>query len=69
MDGLEAVELKLSEALNNQDFRIDSEFYQKPPITSSKHKWVNVSDVLSYVQYGLSIEMNQAKRGYKILIV
>ena len=66
MDGLEAVELKLSETLDNKDFRIDSEFHRKPPLQNKNYKYVPIGNILKSVQYGLSIEMNEVGKGTKI---
>ncbi len=66
MDRLEAVELALSEALKNKDFRIDSEFHRKPPVQNPNYSYVDVGDNLTFIQYGISIEMNEEGEGTKI---
>ena len=66
MDGLEAVELSLSEALENKDFRIDSEFHRKPPLQNSNYSYFDIGKNLSLLQYGISIEMNEEGKGTKI---
>ena len=66
MDGLEAVEVLLSEALENKDFRIDSEFHRRPPLQNPNYSYVDVGDNLTFIQYGLSIEMNEEGEGTKI---
>ncbi len=66
MDGLEAVELSLSEVLRNKDFRIDSEFHRKSPIQNPNYSYVDIGDNLTFIQYGISIEMNEEGEGTKI---
>lgn len=50
----------------NKDFRIDSEFYEKPPFRYEHFKYVPIGNVLKSAQYGLSREMNEDENGYKI---
>jgi type I restriction enzyme M protein len=66
MDGLEAIEVLFSETLENKDFRIDSEFHRKPPIQNQNYRYVDVAETLIFVQYGISIEMNEEGEGTKI---
>jgi type I restriction enzyme M protein len=66
MDGLEAVKVLLSEALKNKDFRVDSEFHRRPPVQNPNYIYVDVGDNLTFIQYGLSIEMNEEGEGTKI---
>jgi type I restriction enzyme M protein len=66
MDGLEAIEVLLSEALKNKDFRVDSEFHKRPPVQNPNYIYVDVGDNLTFIQYGLSIEMNEEGEGTKI---
>ncbi|MBE9080197.1 N-6 DNA methylase [Romeria aff. gracilis LEGE 07310] len=66
MDGLEAIEVLLSEALKNKDFRVDSEFHRRPPVQNPNYIYVDVGDNLTFIQYGLSIEMNEEGEGTKI---
>lgn len=66
MEGLEAIELSYLASLDNVDFRIDSEFYQKPPVYNPTLEYDKVGNHLSFVQYGLSIEMNEEGNGKKI---
>lgn len=66
LNGLEATELKLSEALDNSDFRIDAEFHRRPPISNPLYAYVKVGEILRLAQYGISIEMNEDGKGYLI---
>ncbi|MEG5162013.1 N-6 DNA methylase [Microcoleus sp. AT3-A2] len=66
MDGLEAIEILLNEALENKDFRIDSEFHRRPPIQNPNYSYGDVGKNLTFVQYGISIEMNEIGEGTKI---
>jgi type I restriction enzyme M protein len=67
LDGLDVTEVNLSEALENKDFRIDSEFHKKPPFVENPQlTYVEIGSILQKAQYGLSIEMNEEKVGYKI---
>ena len=66
IDRLEIIEVLFSEALENKDFRIDSEFHQKPPLQNSNYDYAHVGDYLTTRQYGISIEMNEEGKGTKI---
>ncbi|BDI16284.1 hypothetical protein ANSO36C_20860 [Nostoc cf. commune SO-36] len=66
MDGLEAIEVLLGETLENKDFRIDSEFHKRPPIQNPNYSYVDVAETVTFVQYGISIEMNEEGEGTKI---
>jgi type I restriction enzyme M protein len=66
MDRLEATEVKLSETSINKDFRIDSEFHKQAPIQNSNYQYVEIGKILTFVQYGLSIDMNEDNQGTKI---
>ncbi|MBG1243211.1 N-6 DNA methylase [Nostoc sp. NZL] len=66
MDGLEAVEVLFGETLENKDFRIDSEFHRRPPIQNPNYSYVDVAETLTFVQYGISIDMNEEGEGTKI---
>jgi len=48
------------------DFRWDGEFLCFEPKKNPKYKYAQVKDVLKFAQYGISIEMNEEGRGYKI---
>ncbi|NJE61460.1 restriction endonuclease subunit S [Thermococcus sp. 21S7] len=53
------------------ELRIDAEyydpFYLKNEKIITKKKWCRIGDLVSKVQYGLSLAMNEEKVGYKIL--
>ena len=66
MDGLEAIEVLFSKTLENKDFRIDSEFHRRPPVQNPNYSYVDVGDHLTFIQYGMSIEMNEEGEGTKI---
>jgi restriction endonuclease S subunit len=66
---LERLEIKvclLSEALENKDFRIDSQFYTQIPHNNSSLSYKKIGDILVDAQYGISIGMNEHGEGYPI---
>jgi restriction endonuclease S subunit len=66
LDGLKINEVSYLETMANKDFRIGSEFYEKPPFKYEHFKYVPIGDILKGAQYGLSIDMNEDENGYKI---
>lgn len=66
MDGLKCSETKLSDALINKDFRIDSAFYTTKIQKNDALNYVPIGECLISSQYGLSIDMNDVKDGYPI---
>lgn len=66
MEGLEVNEVNYSKTLENKDFRIDSDFYTKPPKVNPNLKYVPIGSILKNAQYGISIEMNEDNIGYPI---
>ncbi|GBD53290.1 N-6 DNA methylase [Microcystis aeruginosa NIES-298] len=66
MDRIEAVEVVLSQALKNKDFRIDSEFHRRHPLQNPNYSYVDIGENLTLIQYGISIEMNEEGEGIKI---
>ena len=58
--------IMLSEVMKNPDFRLDSEFHKKPFKKNEKYEYRKIRDILTYVQYGISIAMNEEGKGYKI---
>lgn len=66
MDGLEINEINVGEAFENKDFRIDSEFYEKPPFEYKHFEYVPIGTILKNAQYGLSRDMNEDGLGYKM---
>jgi len=66
MDELDAIEILFSETIENKDFRIDSEFNRKPPIQNPNYVYENIGESLTFIQYGISIEMNEEGDGTKI---
>ena len=49
-----------------EDFRWDGEFLCFEPIKNPNYHYLPIGDVLRFAQYGISIEMNEEGRGYKI---
>ncbi|MBR5982188.1 MAG: restriction endonuclease subunit S [Bacteroidales bacterium] len=66
MEGLEITEAMLSETIKNKDFRVDSQFYTKAPIKNPRLMYSKIGDIIHSSQYGISIEMNEDKKGYPI---
>jgi len=54
-----------------REVRIDAEYYDPFYLRNeeiiTKKTWCHLGDLISEVQYGLSLAMNEEKRGYKIL--
>lgn len=46
--------------------RLDAEFYRNIPKENPKLKYKKIKEILDFVQYGISIEMNEKGEGYKI---
>ncbi|WP_421918352.1 hypothetical protein [Marinifilum sp.] len=66
MEGLEIKEKDFSAAIENKDFRIDSQFYTKEPIKNPVLKYDKIGNHLIRAQYGISISMNEDGVGYPI---
>ncbi|MDR2805891.1 MAG: restriction endonuclease subunit S, partial [Dysgonamonadaceae bacterium] len=66
MEGLEVSEVKLSQAVENKDYRIDSDFWTKMPKKNPLLKYMRIGDILLSAQYGISISMNEDNKGYPI---
>ena len=66
LEGLEATEIKLSQCVENKDYRIDSGFYTKAPIINPHLSYKKIGDCLLASQYGISVAMNEDKKGYPI---
>lgn len=66
LEGLEATEIKLSQCVENKDYRIDSGFYTKAPIINPHLSYKKIGDCLLSSQYGISVAMNEDKKGYPI---
>lgn len=66
MNGLEAVEVKLSEVKQNKDSRCDSGFWTAFIYKNPNLKYAKIGDVLKTSQYGISISMNENGEGYPI---
>lgn len=49
-----------------EDFRWDGEFLCFEPRKNSQYEYAQIGDVLKFAQYGISIDMNEEGRGYKI---
>lgn len=56
--------IKIGETSENG--RLDAEFYRNIPKENPKLKYMKIRDILNFVQYGISIEMNENGSGYKI---
>lgn len=55
---------KLNET--SESGRLDAEFYRNIPKENKKLQYKKIKDILDFVQYGISIEMNEEGKGYKI---
>lgn len=66
LEGLEVIELTLSEVLENVDYRIDAEFHRKMPADNPVHQYLPIGEILELSQYGISIDMNEDGVGYPI---
>lgn len=66
MEGLEIKEKSFLFALENKDFRVDSQFYTKEPYKNPTLKYSKIGSLLKKAQYGISISMNDEKIGYPI---
>jgi restriction endonuclease S subunit len=56
--------IKLSETFESG--RLDAEFYRNIPKENPKLQYKKIKDILTFVQYGISIDMNENGEGYKI---
>jgi len=66
LEGLEVTEVNLSESLANKDIRMDSAFYTKRPKKNPRLMYKKIGDILKSSQYGISVSMNEDKKGYQI---
>lgn len=66
MKGLEIKEYLFSEIYAHNTVRLDSEFLTKIPKYSPKIPCVPIGQILTKLQYGISIEMNEEERGTPI---
>ena len=66
LKGLEIREYKLSDCIQNKDYRIDTDYYIKIPIKNRNLQYKKIGECLLYSQYGISIEMNEENKGYPI---
>lgn len=66
MKGLEIKEYLFSEIYTHNTVRLDSEFLTKIPKYSPKIPCVPIGQILTKLQYGISIEMNEEERGTPI---
>ena len=55
-----------SGALENKDFRIDSQFYTQEPYKNSELVYDKIGNLILNAQYGISISMNEDGVGYPI---
>lgn len=65
LEGHEIVEIFLSEPLNTGLFRLESEFYTAKSFKLKKHYLG--SEIIDFVQYGTSEELNEIFEGFPIL--
>ena len=65
LEGLAVREIYISEPLNTELFRLESEFYTAE--TFELDKWFIGSEIIDFVQYGTSEELNEEFNGYPIL--
>ncbi|MGC3976937.1 MAG: hypothetical protein QM751_01060 [Paludibacteraceae bacterium] len=65
LEGLEIKEILLSEPFNTELLRLESEFYTAKTFTLNKS--YSGLDVIDFVQYGTSDELNEEKEGYPVL--
>jgi restriction endonuclease S subunit len=66
LEGLEVSEVLLSKAIQNKDYRMDSDFWIKEPKKNPKLNYKKIGDVLVSSQYGISVAMNEENKGYPI---
>lgn len=66
MDGLEAVEVRLSEVNENKDFRCDSSFWTTTIQKNETLNYEKIGNLLVSSQYGISINMNEDGIGVPI---
>lgn len=65
LEGLEIVEVDLSVALNNENFRLESEFHTARSFSSIES--LTGEEITNFVQYGTSDELNENSLGYPVL--
>ncbi|AEF84099.1 dna methylase-type I restriction-modification system [Treponema primitia ZAS-2] len=65
LEGLEASEVLISKCLQQNDFRLESSFWIQQNIVQLKT--MKGMDIIDFVQYGTSKELNEEKEGYPIL--
>lgn len=66
LEGLEATEVRLSNCLENKDFRTDSSFYTTIPLVNPNLEYKRIGECLLSSQYGISISMNEEGKGTPI---
>lgn len=64
MKGLEVEEIQFQNVLNNPNLRLEAEFFIKK--TNLFESFIG-AEIIDFVQYGTSEELNEDKRGYPIL--
>jgi len=65
LDGLEATEINLSEILKDDNLRLEAEFFVSK--VSQKSNFVKGVQIIDFVQYGTSEELNEERKGFPIL--
>jgi len=65
LEGLEVAEIFISEPLKTELFRLESEFYTAKSFDLKKH-YIG-SEIIEFVQYGTSEELNENFEGFPIL--
>lgn len=64
MEGLAVSIIKFSEVINDEDFRLESEYFNSENITFD---CVKGADIEEFSQYGTSNELNEDNKGYPVL--
>ena len=64
MEGLAVNVIKFSEVISDEDFRLESEYFNSENV---KFKSVKGSVIESFSQYGTSNELNEENKGYPVL--
>ncbi|GHT10804.1 hypothetical protein FACS189426_11720 [Bacteroidia bacterium] len=65
MEGLRITEITVTECLNQNDCRLESDFWTQK--TNSKTETIKGSEIIDFVQYGTSKELNEENKGFPIL--
>jgi len=66
LKGLGISEVLLSESVGSKDFRMDSAFWTKQPKKNTNLQYMKIGAILRSSQYGISVSMNEDRKGYPI---